>query len=82
MAELQNCSRMTMLTVLYFVQYLLTLVDLHSRKEKICESVQSDEGKWSMALHLLGCCHTVQAQVLHGSLKDKKVSEAIRCFYR
>lgn len=72
-----------MMSVLYFVQYLLTLVDLHSRKEKICESVQSDEGKWSMALHLLGCCLIAQAQVgLHGSLKDKKVSEAIRCFYR
>lgn len=65
------------------MQYLLTLVDVHSRKEKICESVQNDEGKWSMVLHLLGCCLIAQAQVgLHGSLRDKKVSEAIRCFYR
>ncbi|KAL3538416.1 hypothetical protein ACH5RR_001782 [Cinchona calisaya] len=65
------------------LEYLLTLVDTYSRKQKICESLQSAGGKWSTLLHLLGCCLIQQTQRgLHRMLKEKKISEAVRCFYR
>ncbi|KAF7127679.1 hypothetical protein RHSIM_Rhsim11G0112000 [Rhododendron simsii] len=65
------------------VEYLLTIVDAHSRKEKISESIQSDKGEWGTLLHLLGCCFLAQAQRgLQGLLKEKKVCEAVRCFFR
>ncbi|KAI8023992.1 Nuclear pore complex protein NUP160 [Camellia lanceoleosa] len=65
------------------VEYLLTIVDAHSRKEKISESIQSGDGKWGILLHLLGCCLLAQAQrVPQGLVKEKKVSEAVRCFFR
>ncbi|THG12740.1 hypothetical protein TEA_026867 [Camellia sinensis var. sinensis] len=65
------------------VEYLLTIVDAHSRKEKISESIQSGDGEWGILLHLLGCCLLAQAQrVPQGLLKEKKVSEAVRCFFR
>lgn len=65
------------------VQYLLSVVDEHSRKEKISESVQSVDGQLSTRLHLLGCCLLAQAHhKLHGMLKERKVCEAVRCFFR
>jgi nuclear pore complex protein Nup160 len=65
------------------VEYLLSMVDVHLRKEKTSESVQSLDGEWCKLLHLLGCCLLAQAhRGLHGLLKDKKISEAIRCLFR
>lgn len=65
------------------VEYLLTIVDAHSRKEKISDSIQSDKGEWGTLLHLLGCCFLAQAQRgLQGLLKERKVCEAVRCFFR
>ncbi|KAL8109546.1 nuclear pore complex protein NUP160 isoform X2 [Apium graveolens] len=65
------------------VQYLLSFVDEHSRKEKTSESIQSVDGHFSICLHLLGCCLLAQAQhKLHGLLKEHKVCEAVRCFFR
>ncbi|KAA8545346.1 hypothetical protein F0562_020130 [Nyssa sinensis] len=65
------------------VEFLLTTVDAHSRKEKISESVQSADSEWCMILHILGCSLLAQAQRgLHGKLKERKVSEAVRCFFR
>ncbi|KAL2491059.1 SUPPRESSOR OF AUXIN RESISTANCE1 [Abeliophyllum distichum] len=64
-------------------EYLLTLVDAHSHKEKIFESLQDVGGKLPTLLHLLGCCLVAQTQHgLHGPLKDRKLSEAVRCFFR
>ncbi|XP_052192841.1 nuclear pore complex protein NUP160 isoform X2 [Diospyros lotus] len=65
------------------VEFLLTTVDAHSRKEKISGSIQSDDGEWGILLHILGCCILAQVQRgLQGLLKEKKVSEAVRCFFR
>ncbi|PSS21659.1 Nuclear pore complex protein [Actinidia chinensis var. chinensis] len=65
------------------VEYLLSIVDAHSRKERISETIQSDGGEWGILLHLLGCSLLAQAQRgLQGLLKEKKVSEAVRCFFR
>ncbi|KAF3614407.1 hypothetical protein FXO38_35698 [Capsicum annuum] len=65
------------------VEYVLSLVDSYSRKEKICQSLQSDGGVWSTLLHLLGCCFIAQSQRgLHGTMKERKTSEAMRCFFR
>ncbi|KAK6925523.1 Nuclear pore complex protein NUP160, partial [Dillenia turbinata] len=65
------------------VEYLLTVVDSHSRKEKISESIQSSDGKWCALQHLLGCCLLARSKCgLYGKLKDEKVCEAVRCFFR
>ncbi|XP_031284855.1 nuclear pore complex protein NUP160 isoform X3 [Pistacia vera] len=65
------------------VQYLLTLVESNSQKEKIFRSIQDTGGDWSLLQHLLGCCLLAQAQCgLPGILKEKKVTEAVRCFFR
>lgn len=65
------------------VEYVLSLVDTYSRTEKICLSLQSDGGEWSTLLHLLGCCFIAQSQRgLHGLKKERKISEAVRCFFR
>lgn len=64
-------------------EYLLTLVDSYSHKEKIFESLQVVGGKLPTLLHLLGCCLVAQTQHgLHGPFKDRKVGEAVRCFFR
>ncbi|KAG8364004.1 hypothetical protein BUALT_Bualt19G0081200 [Buddleja alternifolia] len=64
-------------------EYLLTLVDAYSRKEKIFESLQAVDGKLSALFHLLGCCLVAQTQRgLHGLVKDRKVGESVRCFFR
>ncbi|CAN4108263.1 unnamed protein product [Withania somnifera] len=65
------------------VEYVLSLVDTYSRKEKICQSLQSAGGEWATLLHILGCCFIAQSQCgLHGSLKERKITEAVRCFFR
>ncbi|XP_057768055.1 nuclear pore complex protein NUP160 [Salvia miltiorrhiza] len=64
-------------------EYLLTLVDAYSRKEKSFGSLQAMDGKLALLSHLLGCCLVAQTQYgLHGPVKDRKVGEAICCFYR
>lgn len=65
------------------VEYLLTTVDGHSRRERISQSVQSNDGGWCILHHILGCCLLVQAQSrLNETLKERKVGEAIRSFFR
>ncbi|CAI9101446.1 OLC1v1038776C1 [Oldenlandia corymbosa var. corymbosa] len=65
------------------LEYLLMLVDSYSRNQRICGSLQTAEGEWPTILHLLGCCLIHQTQCgLRRTLKERKVSEAVRCFYR
>ncbi|KAK4476783.1 hypothetical protein RD792_015943 [Penstemon davidsonii] len=64
-------------------EYLLTLVDAYSHEEKVFESLQAVDGKLSTLFHLLGCCLVAQTQHgLLGPLKDRKVGEAVRFFFR
>ncbi|KAL3651476.1 hypothetical protein CASFOL_004478 [Castilleja foliolosa] len=64
-------------------EYLLTLVDAYSRKEKMYESRQSVDDKFPILIHLLGCCYVAQTQHgLHRTAKESKVVEALRCFFR
>ncbi|CAN4110826.1 unnamed protein product [Withania somnifera] len=50
---------------------------------EICQSLQSDGGECSTLLHLLGCCFIAQSHHgLHGSTKERKISEAVWCFFR
>lgn len=65
-----------------FSQYLLTSVDVYSRKEKIFGSLQAVDGKYSALFHLLGCCLIAQTHGLHVPNRDRKLREAIRCFFR
>ncbi|CAK7335902.1 unnamed protein product [Dovyalis caffra] len=65
------------------VEYLLTVVEANSRREKVSRSIQDNDGDWCILQHLLGCCLLAQARYgFHGVLKEKKVCEAIRCFFR
>ncbi|CAA0833564.1 SUPPRESSOR OF AUXIN RESISTANCE1 [Striga hermonthica] len=64
-------------------EYLLMLVVAYSHKEKTFESLHAVDGKFSLLLHLLGCCLVAQTQ--HGlskTTKGSKVAEALRCFFR
>ncbi|GAB4847402.1 hypothetical protein Ancab_026460 [Ancistrocladus abbreviatus] len=65
------------------VESILKIVDAHLRNEKLSESVQRTDGEWCLLHHLLGCCLTAQAHGgLRGPSKEKKISEAVRCFFR
>ncbi|OMO76186.1 Suppressor of auxin resistance [Corchorus capsularis] len=66
------------------VEYLLTTVEANARGEKICRSIQDTSGgDWCLLQHLLGCCLLAQTQRgLHGILKERKVCEAVSCFFR
>lgn len=66
-----------------YLKYLLTGTEANLQKEKTFRSIQDSEGDWCVLQHLLGCCLLAQAQCeLHGLLKEKKVCEAVRCFFR
>lgn len=58
-------------------------MDAYSRKEKISHSVQSTDREWCAHLHLLGFCLLVRAhRGSHEILNERKVREAVRCFFR
>ncbi|PKI74950.1 hypothetical protein CRG98_004722 [Punica granatum] len=63
-------------------QLLIGLVESHARKEYISRSLQDAKGQWCMLHHLLGCSLLAQARGLHGTVKETKVSDAVRCFFR
>lgn len=65
------------------VKYLLTGTEANLQKDKSFRSIQDSDGDWCVLQHLLGCCLLAQARCgLHGFLKEKKVCEAVRCFFR
>ncbi|XP_042506201.1 nuclear pore complex protein NUP160 [Macadamia integrifolia] len=65
------------------VENLLAIIDAHSRKEKISQSVQTTDGEWCMHFHLLGCCLLARAQFGFQEIsKQRKVHEAVCCFFR
>ncbi|XP_017979220.1 PREDICTED: nuclear pore complex protein NUP160 [Theobroma cacao] len=65
------------------VEYLLTTVEAKARGEKIFRSIQDTSGDWCLLQHILGCCLLAQTQRgLHGILKERKVCEAVCCFFR
>lgn len=58
-------------------------MEAHLQKEKTSHSIQDTEGGWCILHHLLGCCFLAQAhRGLHGLPKERKVTEAVRCFFR
>ncbi|XP_027365626.1 nuclear pore complex protein NUP160 [Abrus precatorius] len=64
-------------------EQLLMMAEAHLLKEKTSQSIQDADGGWCIRHHLLGCCLLAQVQCgLHTIQKDKKVSDAIRCFFR
>ncbi|KAF6139257.1 hypothetical protein GIB67_021467 [Kingdonia uniflora] len=68
---------------IFYFKNLFAIIDAHMRKEKTSHRAQSTNGEWSKHLHLLGFCLLVQAQCgLQGVSKERKVREAIRCFFR
>ncbi|KEH42188.1 nuclear pore complex protein NUP160 isoform X2 [Medicago truncatula] len=64
-------------------EQLLMMAEAHLLKEKTSQSIQDADGGWCIRHHLLGCCLLAQVQCgLHATEKDKKISDAIRCFFR
>ncbi|KAI3709094.1 hypothetical protein L2E82_38852 [Cichorium intybus] len=65
------------------VEHLLTMVNQSLLKEKISSGIQGVNNEWCTILHLLGCCLLSQAhrQAPRG-FTEKKVNEAICCFFR
>ncbi|XP_028775144.1 nuclear pore complex protein NUP160 [Neltuma alba] len=64
-------------------EQLLMMAEAHLQKEKTSQSIQEADGGWCIRQHLLGCALLAQVQCgLHGTLKEKKVSDAVRCFFR
>ncbi|KAK7355535.1 hypothetical protein VNO80_14793 [Phaseolus coccineus] len=64
-------------------EQLLMITEAHLLKEKTSHSIQDADGGWCIRHHLLGCCLLAQVQCgLHATQKDKKVSDAIHCFFR
>ncbi|CAI8602479.1 unnamed protein product [Vicia faba] len=64
-------------------EQLLMMAEAHLLKEKTSQSVQDADGGWCIRHHLLGCCLLAQVQYgLHAAQKEKKISDAIRCFFR
>nr|XP_009417509.1 PREDICTED: nuclear pore complex protein NUP160 [Musa acuminata subsp. malaccensis]XP_018674063.1 PREDICTED: nuclear pore complex protein NUP160 [Musa acuminata subsp. malaccensis] len=62
---------------------LFIIVDGYSRSKKVSISAQTTDGEWCAHLHLLGFCLLVRAQSeLQGVLKEQKLHEAVRCFFR
>lgn len=58
-------------------------MDAYSHKEKSFGSLQAMDGKLALLSHLLGCCLVAQTQYgLHGPVRDRKVGEALPCFFR
>lgn len=65
------------------VEHILTVVNQNILKEKTSGSIQGVNNEWCTLLHLLGCCLLAQAH-RHAprASSEKKVSEAISCFFR
>ncbi|CAJ2672450.1 unnamed protein product [Trifolium pratense] len=64
-------------------EQLLMMAEAHLLKEKTSQSIQDADGGWCIRHHLVGCCLLAQVQSgLHATQKGKKVSDAIRCFFR
>ncbi|KAM0939366.1 hypothetical protein DsansV1_C21g0169861 [Dioscorea sansibarensis] len=62
---------------------VLLIIDAYLSKRKVSASAQSTDSGWSARLHLLGFCLLLQAQNgLHGPVKERKIHESVRCFFR
>ncbi|GLT27531.1 hypothetical protein SLA2020_025180 [Shorea laevis] len=65
------------------LEFLLSSMEANSERERIFKCIQDDGSDFCLLQHLLGCCHLAQMQCgLHGILKDRKVCEAVHCFFR
>ena len=59
------------------------MAEAHLQKEKTSQSIQEADGGWCIRQHLLGCSLLAQVQCgFHGTLKEKKIYDAVRCFFR
>ncbi|CAA7392045.1 unnamed protein product [Spirodela intermedia] len=64
-------------------EILLGVADAHSKMKKESQSIQSTNDEWCACLHLLGFCLLVRAHTgSYGLMKEEKIREASRCFFR
>ncbi|CAH8297272.1 unnamed protein product [Eruca vesicaria subsp. sativa] len=65
------------------VERVLLVVEASLRGEKTFGHAQDTNGDWCLLQHLRGCCLLDQVQRgACGILKERKISDAIRCFFR
>ncbi|CAA7046484.1 unnamed protein product [Microthlaspi erraticum] len=65
------------------VERILVVVEASLRGEKTFGLAQDASGDWCLLQHLRGCCLLDQVQRgACGILRERKISEAIRCFFR
>ncbi|VVB11793.1 unnamed protein product [Arabis nemorensis] len=65
------------------VERILVIVEASLRGEKTFERSQDARGDWCLLHHLRGCCLLDQVQRgACGILRERKISDAIRCFFR
>ncbi|GKA89298.1 nuclear pore complex protein NUP160 isoform X2 [Tanacetum coccineum] len=65
------------------VEHLLGTVNHNLLKEKFSHGIQGVNNEWCTILHLLGCCFVAQAnREASQTSTQKKVEEAISCFFR
>ncbi|KAL0700348.1 hypothetical protein Bca4012_056470 [Brassica carinata] len=65
------------------VERILLVVEASLRGEKTFGHAQDINGDWCLLQHLRGCCLLDQVQRgACGVLKERKISDAIRCFFR
>lgn len=68
---------------IFFVKNLYLIVETYSSKRKVSICAQTFDDDCCAHLHLLGFCLLMRAHgELHGVLKEQKVCEAVRCFFR
>lgn len=72
-----------LILIFFFIKNLFLIIDTYSSKRKVHFSAQNFDSDQCTRLHLLGFCLLVRAHSeLHGALKEQKVHEAVRCFFR
>ncbi|CAH2035197.1 unnamed protein product [Thlaspi arvense] len=65
------------------VERILVVVEASLRREKTYGRAQDTSGDWCLLQHLRGCCLLDQVQRgACGILRERKISDAIRCFFR
>ncbi|KAJ4895010.1 SUPPRESSOR OF AUXIN RESISTANCE1 [Raphanus sativus] len=65
------------------VERILLIVEASLRGEKTFGHAQDTNGDWCLLQHIRGCCLLDEVQRgACGVLKERKISDAIRCFFR
>lgn len=77
-----NLCMKSLLAIHLPCQVLIGVVEAYACKEHTSRSLQDAKGEWCILQHLLGCALLAQGRGLHGTMKEIKEGDAVRCFFR